>query len=175
MIALAWCFLGVALIADVFMGAIEHITSKRVRKFNAKTGRYVTETGERIPLIAARRLVTRRAPCSIVSSWSMRPAAWLGHPRPVMPIWRRWARGAVAAGLPAAALTPHQRRDLARVDVLVAYAQRLGAAMRFDVTRPQAEAVGGGWAVDEASSALARAVTAAAVVRAAMTRWPRSR
>jgi solute carrier family 8 (sodium/calcium exchanger) len=44
LIALAWCFLGVALIADVFMGAIEHITSKRVRKFNAKRGRYVTET-----------------------------------------------------------------------------------------------------------------------------------
>jgi len=43
-IALGWCFLGVALIADVFMGAIEHITSKRVRKLDAKTGRYVTQT-----------------------------------------------------------------------------------------------------------------------------------
>ncbi|CAK0893280.1 unnamed protein product [Prorocentrum cordatum] len=42
-IALVWCFLGVALISDVFMGAIEHITSKRVRKFSAQRGRYVTE------------------------------------------------------------------------------------------------------------------------------------
>jgi len=42
-IALVWCFMGVALIADVFMGAIEHITSTRVRKFSTKTGRHVTE------------------------------------------------------------------------------------------------------------------------------------
>mmetsp|Transcript_33258 Transcript_33258/g.93452 ORF Transcript_33258/g.93452 Transcript_33258/m.93452 type:complete len:906 (-) Transcript_33258:43-2760(-) len=42
-IALVWCFLGVALIADVFMGAIEHITSTRVRKFSKEKGRHVTE------------------------------------------------------------------------------------------------------------------------------------
>jgi len=43
LIGLVWCFLGVALIADVFMGAIEHITSTRVRKFSVEKGRHVTE------------------------------------------------------------------------------------------------------------------------------------
>mmetsp|Transcript_114708 Transcript_114708/g.319473 ORF Transcript_114708/g.319473 Transcript_114708/m.319473 type:complete len:825 (+) Transcript_114708:95-2569(+) len=41
-LGLGWCFMGVALIADVFMGAIETITSKKARKKNAKTGRMVT-------------------------------------------------------------------------------------------------------------------------------------
>jgi len=36
------CFMGVAMIADVFMGAIEKVTSKRSRKRIPKTGRYVT-------------------------------------------------------------------------------------------------------------------------------------
>jgi solute carrier family 8 (sodium/calcium exchanger) len=42
LIGLGWCFLGVALISDVFLGAIERITSKKVRKLNPKTNRYVT-------------------------------------------------------------------------------------------------------------------------------------
>jgi len=41
-LGLAWCFMGVAIIADVFMGGIERITSKKVRKFNNKTNRYTT-------------------------------------------------------------------------------------------------------------------------------------
>lgn len=41
---LFWCFLGVALIADVFMGAIERVTSKKLRKYSKKTKRYQTMT-----------------------------------------------------------------------------------------------------------------------------------
>jgi len=41
-IGLVWCFMGVAIIADVFMGAIEKITSKKVRKFNKQMNRYIT-------------------------------------------------------------------------------------------------------------------------------------
>jgi len=43
LLGLGWCFMGVALIADVFMGAIEKITSKKVVKKNWKTGRNMTE------------------------------------------------------------------------------------------------------------------------------------
>mmetsp|Transcript_126617 Transcript_126617/g.394182 ORF Transcript_126617/g.394182 Transcript_126617/m.394182 type:complete len:149 (-) Transcript_126617:23-469(-) len=39
---LGWLFLGVAIIADRFMGAIEVITAKKVRKFNAQTSRWHT-------------------------------------------------------------------------------------------------------------------------------------
>mmetsp|Transcript_114728 Transcript_114728/g.256037 ORF Transcript_114728/g.256037 Transcript_114728/m.256037 type:complete len:824 (-) Transcript_114728:36-2507(-) len=42
LIGLAWCFMGVAIIADVFMGAIEKITSKRKRVLNPATGRFNT-------------------------------------------------------------------------------------------------------------------------------------
>jgi len=41
-LGLAWCFMGVAIIADVFMGGIERITSKKVRNFNKETKRYST-------------------------------------------------------------------------------------------------------------------------------------
>jgi len=41
-ILLFWCFLGVAIVSDTFMSAIERITSQRRRKFNAVTGRFVT-------------------------------------------------------------------------------------------------------------------------------------
>jgi len=41
-LGLAWCFMGVAIIADIFMGAIETITSKRSRRFNSVTGRHHT-------------------------------------------------------------------------------------------------------------------------------------
>jgi len=39
---LCWFFLGVAIVADVFMGAIERITSKKIRKINPNTKRFVT-------------------------------------------------------------------------------------------------------------------------------------
>lgn len=42
MAGLAWCFMGVAIISDVFMGAIEKVTSKKVRRRNSETGRYYT-------------------------------------------------------------------------------------------------------------------------------------
>jgi len=42
MIGLGWCFMGVAIVADIFMGAIECITSQKSRKFNPKTQRFVT-------------------------------------------------------------------------------------------------------------------------------------
>ena len=35
-------FLGVAIISDIFMSAIERVTSKKMRKFNMNTNRYVT-------------------------------------------------------------------------------------------------------------------------------------
>mmetsp|Transcript_114707 Transcript_114707/g.319464 ORF Transcript_114707/g.319464 Transcript_114707/m.319464 type:complete len:858 (+) Transcript_114707:106-2679(+) len=41
-LGLAWCFMGVAIISDIFMGAIEAITSKKTRKLDAKTKRYHT-------------------------------------------------------------------------------------------------------------------------------------
>lgn len=41
LIGLLWCFMGVALIADVFMSAIEKVTSKKVRCTD-KTGRVYT-------------------------------------------------------------------------------------------------------------------------------------
>eukprot|EP00929_Paragymnodinium_shiwhaense_P118254 TRINITY_DN90192_c0_g1_i1.p1 TRINITY_DN90192_c0_g1~~TRINITY_DN90192_c0_g1_i1.p1 ORF type:complete len:822 (+),score=227.75 TRINITY_DN90192_c0_g1_i1:178-2643(+) len=39
---LLWCFMGVAIIADVFMGAIERVTSKKVLRLNKKTGKMQT-------------------------------------------------------------------------------------------------------------------------------------
>jgi len=39
---LGWCFMGVAIVSDIFMEAIERVTSKRRRKFNTATHRYVT-------------------------------------------------------------------------------------------------------------------------------------
>jgi len=39
---LVWCFVGVALVADVFMGAIERITSRRTRVFKELTQSWVT-------------------------------------------------------------------------------------------------------------------------------------
>ncbi|CAK0852270.1 unnamed protein product [Prorocentrum cordatum] len=42
LMGLGWCFMGVALAADVFMGAIEHITSKKKRTFSTATQRFVT-------------------------------------------------------------------------------------------------------------------------------------
>jgi solute carrier family 8 (sodium/calcium exchanger) len=41
-LGLGWCFLGVAIISDVFMSAIERITAKKKRKFNPNTGGHVT-------------------------------------------------------------------------------------------------------------------------------------
>mmetsp|Transcript_76032 Transcript_76032/g.180947 ORF Transcript_76032/g.180947 Transcript_76032/m.180947 type:complete len:844 (+) Transcript_76032:126-2657(+) len=38
---LAWCFLGVAIVSDVFMGAIETITSQKARRFDPIKGEYV--------------------------------------------------------------------------------------------------------------------------------------
>lgn len=39
---LLWCFMGVAIVSDIFMGAIERITSKKVRIQDPKTGKNVT-------------------------------------------------------------------------------------------------------------------------------------
>lgn len=39
---LVWCFLGVAIVSDIFMEAIERVTSKRKRKFNTATRKFVT-------------------------------------------------------------------------------------------------------------------------------------
>eukprot|EP00929_Paragymnodinium_shiwhaense_P063163 TRINITY_DN31572_c1_g3_i1.p1 TRINITY_DN31572_c1_g3~~TRINITY_DN31572_c1_g3_i1.p1 ORF type:complete len:829 (-),score=228.03 TRINITY_DN31572_c1_g3_i1:145-2631(-) len=41
-LGLGWCFLGVAVISDVFMSAIERITARKMRKLNPDTGRLVT-------------------------------------------------------------------------------------------------------------------------------------
>mmetsp|Transcript_62223 Transcript_62223/g.117598 ORF Transcript_62223/g.117598 Transcript_62223/m.117598 type:complete len:317 (-) Transcript_62223:302-1252(-) len=41
-IGLLWFFMGVAIVADVFMGAIERITSKKKRKWNASLQKSVT-------------------------------------------------------------------------------------------------------------------------------------
>lgn len=42
LIGLLWCFLGVAIVADIFMGAIETITSKKKRVPDPDTGRKMT-------------------------------------------------------------------------------------------------------------------------------------
>lgn len=42
LVGLLWCFLGVAIVADIFMGAIETITSKKKRVVSTETGRKVT-------------------------------------------------------------------------------------------------------------------------------------
>mmetsp|Transcript_68682 Transcript_68682/g.178388 ORF Transcript_68682/g.178388 Transcript_68682/m.178388 type:complete len:845 (+) Transcript_68682:94-2628(+) len=42
LVGLGWCFLGVAIIADIFMGAIEKITSQKVRRFSSQTQRMYT-------------------------------------------------------------------------------------------------------------------------------------
>jgi len=42
LLLLGWCFVGVALVSDVFMSAIETITSKRRKIMNKKTGRQMT-------------------------------------------------------------------------------------------------------------------------------------
>eukprot|EP00931_Biecheleriopsis_adriatica_P089049 TRINITY_DN63246_c0_g1_i1.p1 TRINITY_DN63246_c0_g1~~TRINITY_DN63246_c0_g1_i1.p1 ORF type:complete len:834 (-),score=153.05 TRINITY_DN63246_c0_g1_i1:50-2551(-) len=39
---LIWCFKGVEVVSDIFMAAIERITSKRVRRLNKETGRHTT-------------------------------------------------------------------------------------------------------------------------------------
>eukprot|EP00438_Fugacium_kawagutii_P021773 Skav212097 [mRNA] locus=scaffold1725:9741:15690:- [translate_table: standard] len=39
---LVWCFLGVAIVSDIFMEAIERVTSKRKRKFNTANRKFVT-------------------------------------------------------------------------------------------------------------------------------------
>jgi solute carrier family 8 (sodium/calcium exchanger) len=41
-LGLVWCFMGVAIIADVFMGAIERITAKKRRKLLKNTQKHVT-------------------------------------------------------------------------------------------------------------------------------------
>lgn len=43
-LGLVWCFVGIGVISDVFMAAIEKITSKKTRVKNKKTGRLVTVT-----------------------------------------------------------------------------------------------------------------------------------
>merc|ERR1719203_2004330 len=42
MLFLGWCFMGVALIADIFMGAIEKVTAKRIRRLSVETGKWYT-------------------------------------------------------------------------------------------------------------------------------------
>jgi len=42
LIGLIWCFMGVALISDVFMGAIERVTSKQVLILDKTTGKKIT-------------------------------------------------------------------------------------------------------------------------------------
>eukprot|EP00746_Dinoflagellata_sp_MGD_P168488 gnl/MRDRNA2_/MRDRNA2_99985_c0_seq1.p1 gnl/MRDRNA2_/MRDRNA2_99985_c0~~gnl/MRDRNA2_/MRDRNA2_99985_c0_seq1.p1 ORF type:complete len:849 (-),score=184.90 gnl/MRDRNA2_/MRDRNA2_99985_c0_seq1:9-2555(-) len=42
LVGLLWCFLGVAIVADIFMSAIETITSKKKRVVDEDTGRKVT-------------------------------------------------------------------------------------------------------------------------------------
>jgi len=42
LVGLGWCFLGVAIVSDVFMSAIERITSKKVRKLCPDTGKLRT-------------------------------------------------------------------------------------------------------------------------------------
>jgi solute carrier family 8 (sodium/calcium exchanger) len=42
MLGLFWCFMGVGIVSDVFMGAIEAVTAKKKRVKVKKTGRYIT-------------------------------------------------------------------------------------------------------------------------------------
>lgn len=42
LLGLAWCFCGVAIIADVFMGAIEKVTSQKTRVYSKSKSRYYT-------------------------------------------------------------------------------------------------------------------------------------
>eukprot|EP00929_Paragymnodinium_shiwhaense_P032520 TRINITY_DN18014_c0_g1_i1.p1 TRINITY_DN18014_c0_g1~~TRINITY_DN18014_c0_g1_i1.p1 ORF type:complete len:845 (+),score=169.45 TRINITY_DN18014_c0_g1_i1:125-2659(+) len=42
LLGLCWCFMGVAVISDVFMSAIERITAQKTRKYNPTTARYYT-------------------------------------------------------------------------------------------------------------------------------------
>lgn len=42
LLALLWFFMGVAIVADIFMGAIECITSKKVRVLHPETKKYIT-------------------------------------------------------------------------------------------------------------------------------------
>lgn len=42
LVFLLWCFFGVMVVSDVFMSAIEKITSTKRRRFNAETNRYQT-------------------------------------------------------------------------------------------------------------------------------------
>lgn len=41
-LGLSWCFMGVAILADIFMSSIERVTSKKKRVTSRKTGRIVT-------------------------------------------------------------------------------------------------------------------------------------
>ncbi|CAE8601134.1 unnamed protein product, partial [Polarella glacialis] len=41
-IVLCWLFLGVMIVSDLFMGAIERITSQKKRKMNPATNRHMT-------------------------------------------------------------------------------------------------------------------------------------
>jgi len=43
-LGLAWCFVGIAIISDIFMTAIEKITSKKKQVKNPRTGRLITVT-----------------------------------------------------------------------------------------------------------------------------------
>lgn len=42
LLGLIWCFMGVAIVSDVFMGAIERITSKKKRVYVASSGKHFT-------------------------------------------------------------------------------------------------------------------------------------
>merc|ERR1719324_1018611 len=42
LLGLLWCFLGVGIVSDVFMGAIEAVTSKKKRAKVKRTSRHVT-------------------------------------------------------------------------------------------------------------------------------------
>jgi len=44
LVFLIWCFSGIMVVSDLFMAAIERITSKRARRLNPETGRFVTYT-----------------------------------------------------------------------------------------------------------------------------------
>ncbi|CAK9024361.1 unnamed protein product [Durusdinium trenchii] len=49
LIGLLWTFIGVAIVADVFMSSIETITSKKKRVVDPKTGRNYTSKAARTP------------------------------------------------------------------------------------------------------------------------------
>jgi len=42
LLGLLWCFMGVSIISDMFMSAIEKVTSKKVRRFDKSKGRWYT-------------------------------------------------------------------------------------------------------------------------------------